>query len=149
MIVIDCFSLVHFLLDQGKTGTAIRERVSRTDTLAAPGLLDYEITSAVFGLARGRRGGKPKITEKEAPKAITDYQSLALDPHEEAPAEPGCTKCVRPPGTIFPEGRAMWPLTSHFPVEPPVGFEPTTYALQDRERSCCVVPGRAAECCFA
>ncbi len=81
MIVIDCSSLVHFLLDHGKTGTAIRERVSRADTLAAPGLLDYEITSATFGLARGRRGGKPKITEKEAVKAINDYQALALDLH--------------------------------------------------------------------
>lgn len=81
MIVIDCSSLVHFLLDRGKTGTTIRERVGRADTLAAPGLLDYEITSAVVGLARGRRGGKPKITEKEAQKAIIDYQALALDLH--------------------------------------------------------------------
>lgn len=81
MIVIDCSSLVHFLLDHGKTGTAIRERVGRADALAAPGLLDYEITSAVFGLARGRRGGKPKVTEKEALKAIADYQALALDLH--------------------------------------------------------------------
>ncbi|MGW2521662.1 type II toxin-antitoxin system VapC family toxin [Streptomyces sp. NPDC001617] len=37
--------------------------------------------AAVFGPARGRRGGKPKITEKEALKAITDYQALALDLH--------------------------------------------------------------------
>ncbi|MET7718150.1 type II toxin-antitoxin system VapC family toxin [Streptomyces sp. NPDC005407] len=81
MIVIDCSSLVHVLLDHGKTGTAIRERMGRAGTLAAPGLLDYEITSAVFGLARGRRGEKPKITEKEALKAITDYQALALDLH--------------------------------------------------------------------
>jgi predicted nucleic acid-binding protein len=81
LIVIDCSSLVHFLLDQGKTGTAIRERVGRADTLAAPGLLDYEITSAAFGLARSRRGGKPKITGNEALKAITDYRALALDLH--------------------------------------------------------------------
>lgn len=81
MIVIDCSSLVHFLLDHGKIGTAIRERVSRAGTLAAPGLLDYEITSATFALARGRRGDKPKITGKEAVKAITDYQSLNLDLH--------------------------------------------------------------------
>jgi hypothetical protein len=32
-----------------------------------------------------------------------------------------------------------------FTMEPPSGFEPETYALRDRERSCCVVPGRAAE----
>jgi len=81
LIIVDCSSLVHFLLDHGKAGTAIRERVSRADALAAPGLLDYEITSAVLGLARGRRGGKPKITEKEALKAITDYQALTLDLH--------------------------------------------------------------------
>jgi hypothetical protein len=30
--------------------------------------------------------------------------------------------------------------------EPPSGFEPETYASRDRERSCCVVPGRAV-CC--
>ncbi|MFR9797097.1 type II toxin-antitoxin system VapC family toxin [Streptomyces sp. MS06] len=58
--------------------------MSRADTLAAPGLLDYEITSPAFGLARGRRGSKPKITEKEAVKAITDYQALALDLHPTA-----------------------------------------------------------------
>lgn len=81
MIVIDCSSLVHFLLDQGNAGAAIRERVGRADALAAPGLLDYEITSAVFGLARGRRGSAPKITEGEARKAVTDYQTLALDLH--------------------------------------------------------------------
>ena len=81
MIVIDCSSLVHFLLDSGKAGTAIRERVGRLGTLAAPGLLDYELTSAVFGLARGRRGSTPKITEKEARKAISDYQALPVDLH--------------------------------------------------------------------
>jgi predicted nucleic acid-binding protein len=81
LIVIDCSSLVHFLLDQGETGAAVRRRVGRADSLAAPGLLDYEITSAVFGLARGRRGGEPRITEKEAVKAITDYQALAVDLH--------------------------------------------------------------------
>jgi hypothetical protein len=32
-------------------------------------------------LARGRRGSEPKITEKEARKAISDYQALALDLH--------------------------------------------------------------------
>ncbi|MEW2519092.1 type II toxin-antitoxin system VapC family toxin [Actinacidiphila alni] len=81
MIVIDCSSLVHFLLAHGKAETALRERVGRAVTLAAPDLLDYEITSAAFGLARGRRGSKPKITEKDAAKAITDYQALALDLH--------------------------------------------------------------------
>ncbi|MGW5274165.1 type II toxin-antitoxin system VapC family toxin [Streptomyces sp. NPDC004044] len=34
-----------------------------------------------FSWTRGRRGGKPKIAEKEALKAITDYQALALDLH--------------------------------------------------------------------
>ncbi|MFD8721236.1 hypothetical protein ACFV2H_25440 [Streptomyces sp. NPDC059629] len=63
MIVIDCSSLVHFLLDHGKTGTAIRERLGRADILAAPGLLDYEITSAAFGLARGRRGDRIETFE--------------------------------------------------------------------------------------
>jgi predicted nucleic acid-binding protein len=56
-------------------------RRTPTDALAAPGLRDYEITSAVLGLAHGRRRGKPKITEKKAAKAITDHQALALDLH--------------------------------------------------------------------
>lgn len=81
MIVIDCSSLVHFLLDNGKTGTAIRERVGNAGSLAAPGLLDYEITSAIFGLARGWRGSTPKITQQEARKAISNYQALAPDLH--------------------------------------------------------------------
>lgn len=63
------------------TGTAIRERVGRADTLAAPGLLDYEIPSAVFGLARGRRGDKAKITEKEAPDGDHRLPGPRLDLH--------------------------------------------------------------------
>lgn len=54
-------------LNHGKAGTAIHERVGRADTLAAPGLLDYEINSAASGLARDRRGDKLKITGRRAP----------------------------------------------------------------------------------
>lgn len=81
MIVIDCSALVYCLIDHGEGGAKIRDRMSSADTLMAPHLLDYEITSAVFGLLRGRRGGKPKITEKEARKAIADYQNLRIDLH--------------------------------------------------------------------
>ncbi|UGY93062.1 type II toxin-antitoxin system VapC family toxin [Streptomyces gobiensis] len=78
MIVIDCSSLVHFLLGRSPVATKIRERIAQEDILAAPGLIDYEITSAVFGLARGRN---PKITAREAVKAIGDFNSLAIDRH--------------------------------------------------------------------
>ncbi|MFC5805431.1 type II toxin-antitoxin system VapC family toxin [Streptomyces formicae] len=81
MIVVDCSSLVHFLLDHGTAGTEIRERVARAESLCAPGLLDYEVTSALFGLGRGRRGEKPKITQKEVAKAMADYQALRIDLH--------------------------------------------------------------------
>lgn len=76
-LVIDCSALVRALTDHGPAGFAVRNRLGGMDALAAPGLLDYEIVSALFGMARGG-----KITEKEAVKAIADYQTLAIRRHE-------------------------------------------------------------------
>ncbi|MGW3567047.1 type II toxin-antitoxin system VapC family toxin [Streptomyces sp. NPDC000941] len=82
MIVVDCSALVFFLSDDGPTGHRVRERVAKEDRLAAPHLIDYEIMSALLGLARGRRGGEPKLSEKQLRKAVATYRDLALDRHE-------------------------------------------------------------------
>ncbi|MGY0057193.1 type II toxin-antitoxin system VapC family toxin [Streptomyces sp. LZ34] len=82
MIVVDCSALVFFLSDEGPTGHRVRERVAKEDRLAAPHLIDYEIMSALLGLARGRRGGEPKLSEKQLRKAVATYRDLALDRHE-------------------------------------------------------------------
>ncbi|MBI0381915.1 type II toxin-antitoxin system VapC family toxin [Streptomyces albiflaviniger] len=82
MIVIDCSALVFFLTDEGPTGHGVRERVAKEDRLAAPHLLDYEIMSALLGLARGRRGGDPKLSEKQLRKAVATYRDLPIDRHE-------------------------------------------------------------------
>jgi predicted nucleic acid-binding protein len=82
LIVVDCSALVFFLSDEGPIGHRVRERVAKEDRLAAPHLIDYEIMSALLGLARGRRGGEPKLSEKQLRKAVATYRDLALDRHE-------------------------------------------------------------------
>ncbi|WP_030055415.1 MULTISPECIES: type II toxin-antitoxin system VapC family toxin [Streptomyces] len=76
-VVVDCSALVRVLTDHGPAGHAARDRLRGLDTLAAPSLLDYELVSALFGMVRGG-----KLAEKEAAKAIADYQSLAVTRHE-------------------------------------------------------------------
>ncbi|MER7751472.1 type II toxin-antitoxin system VapC family toxin [Kitasatospora sp. NPDC097643] len=75
--VVDCSALVRVLTDHGSTGRAARDRLRGLDTLSAPGLLDYELVSALFGMVRGG-----KLAEKEAAKAIADYQALPVTRHE-------------------------------------------------------------------
>lgn len=82
MIVVDCSALVFFLADDSSTGHRVRERVAREDRLAAPHLIDYEIMSALLGLARGRRGAEPKLQDKQFRKAMATYQELGVDRHE-------------------------------------------------------------------
>jgi predicted nucleic acid-binding protein len=81
VIVADCSALVFFLTDDGPTGHRMRECVAEEDRLAAPHLIDYEIMSALLGLARGRRGGEPKLNEKQLRKALVMYRDLAIDRH--------------------------------------------------------------------
>ncbi|WP_131785427.1 type II toxin-antitoxin system VapC family toxin [Protofrankia symbiont of Coriaria ruscifolia] len=75
--VIDCSALIRTLTDHGPTGQAVRRRLASLESLAAPGLLDYEVISALFGMVRGR-----KVTARDAEKAIGDYQLLPLVRHE-------------------------------------------------------------------
>ncbi|MEV7678042.1 type II toxin-antitoxin system VapC family toxin [Streptomyces sp. NPDC088341] len=82
MIVIDCSALVFFLTDDGPTGQRVRKRVVEEDRLAAPHLIDYEVISALLGLARGRRGGKPKLTARALHKAMATFRDLPIDRHE-------------------------------------------------------------------
>ncbi|WP_128375702.1 type II toxin-antitoxin system VapC family toxin [Streptomyces cavernae] len=82
MIVADCSAVVFFLTDAGPSGRAIRERLAKEDRLAAPHLIDYEIMSALLGLARGRRGGEPKLNERQLRKALSTYRDLVIDRHE-------------------------------------------------------------------
>ncbi|MFE9427870.1 type II toxin-antitoxin system VapC family toxin [Kitasatospora sp. NPDC006697] len=76
-VVIDCSALVRVLTDHSPAGHAVRDRLRGVDALAAPGLLDYELVSALFGMVRGG-----KLAEKEAVKAVADYQALAITRHE-------------------------------------------------------------------
>lgn len=82
MIVADCSALVFFLTDAGTAGRRVRERIAKEDRLAAPHLVDYEIMSALLGLARGRRGGEPKLGDIHLRKAMATYRDLAIDRHE-------------------------------------------------------------------
>lgn len=82
MIVADCSALVFFLTDEGPTGHAVRERVAKEDRITAPHLIDYEVMSALLGLARGRRGGEPKLSERQVRKAVATYRELAVDRQE-------------------------------------------------------------------
>jgi predicted nucleic acid-binding protein len=75
--VIDCSALIRTLTDHGPTGEAVRRRLASLASLAAPGLLDYEVVSALLGMVRGR-----KLTARDAEKAIGDYQLLPLVRHE-------------------------------------------------------------------
>ncbi|KQC39901.1 type II toxin-antitoxin system VapC family toxin [Frankia sp. ACN1ag] len=77
MAVIDCSALVRTLTDHGTGGVAGRRRLTGVASLLAPGLLDYEMISALFGM---RRGGK--LTERETAKAVADYRLLPLVRHE-------------------------------------------------------------------
>ncbi|MEE1785677.1 type II toxin-antitoxin system VapC family toxin [Streptomyces sp. SP17BM10] len=76
-VVTDCSALVRVLTDHSPVGHAVRDRLRGMDALAAPGLLDYELVSALFGMVRGG-----KLVEKEAVKAVADYQALAITRYE-------------------------------------------------------------------
>ena len=65
--VVDCSALIRTLTDHGPTGHTVRHRLAGLTSLVAPGLLDYEMVSALFGMVRGR-----KLTARDAEKAIRE-----------------------------------------------------------------------------
>jgi predicted nucleic acid-binding protein len=76
-VVIDNSALVLALTDHESAGMALRKRLGSVDTMHAPTLLDYELQSALFGMARGH-----KITEVELGKAIAAYKLIDITRHE-------------------------------------------------------------------
>lgn len=85
MIVADCSAIIFYLTDDGPAGQWVRDRVRGEDSLAAPGLLDYEVMSALAGLARGRRGGEPKLGKRQVEKAMATFRLLPVDRHNTLP----------------------------------------------------------------
>jgi predicted nucleic acid-binding protein len=83
MIVVDSSALVDFLTDDTSHGDRIRGRIRLANTILAPYLLDIEFFSALLGMARGTRGGKPKLTKKSLNKAVKDYTNLPLERKEQ------------------------------------------------------------------
>jgi len=79
VIVTGCSAIVFYLTDDGPTGRLVRDRVAREDALSAPELLDYEVMSALAGLSRGRRGGEPKLSARQAEKAMATFRLLPID----------------------------------------------------------------------
>ena len=85
MIVADSSAIIFYLTDDGPTGQWVRDRVRQEDSLAAPGLLDYEVMSALAGLSRGRRGGEPKLTKRQVEKGMATFRLLPVDRHDTLP----------------------------------------------------------------
>jgi predicted nucleic acid-binding protein len=85
VIVAGCSVLIFCLTDDGPAGRQARGRIGQEDALAAPGLLDYEVMSALAGLSRGRRGGEPKLGKRQAEKAMATFRLLPVDRHDTLP----------------------------------------------------------------
>ncbi|HSA49958.1 MAG TPA: type II toxin-antitoxin system VapC family toxin [Yinghuangia sp.] len=88
MIVIDCSALVQMYVDEGPAGTAVRGRIAKESTLIAPFLIDIEVASALFGMARGIRGTKPKLSQRALDAALQAYAALPLRRMEHVPLLP-------------------------------------------------------------
>lgn len=76
-VVIDNSALVVALTDVGSVGNALRARLHDVGSMNAPTLVDYELLSALFGMARGR-----KLTDVQLDKALAAYKTLDVDRHE-------------------------------------------------------------------
>lgn len=85
MIVTDCSAVIFYLTDDGPVGRQARDRIRGEDSLAAPGLLDYEVMSALVGISRGRRGGEPKLGKRQTEKAMATFQLLPVERHDTLP----------------------------------------------------------------
>ena len=63
--------MIELLAAKTQTGDAVARRVTATQTLYAPYVLDGEVISALLGLIRGR-----KISEREADAALFNYRAF-------------------------------------------------------------------------
>lgn len=73
VIVVDASVLAPALLDDGAAGARARERLMG-ERLAAPELIDLELTSVFRGLTRSR-----KLTARRAQDALDDLTDLPLE----------------------------------------------------------------------
>lgn len=69
-------------------GEPVRARIAKERTLIAPHLIDLELASALFGMARGTRGGKPKLSQAALDAALQAYAALPLRRMEHMPLLP-------------------------------------------------------------
>ena len=72
MLVVDASVLAVALLDDGRDGDAVRDRL-RGEQLAAPALIDLEVASVWRGLARGGH-----LDPRRVGRALEDLQELPL-----------------------------------------------------------------------
>lgn len=75
-VVIDNSALVVALTDIGPAGEALRTRLHDVESINAPTLLDYELLSALFGMARGG-----KLTDLQVEKALAAVKLLDILQH--------------------------------------------------------------------
>ncbi|MEV6318795.1 type II toxin-antitoxin system VapC family toxin [Streptomyces sp. NPDC051776] len=82
MIVVDAGALVLLVADAGPVGEALRER-SMGERIAAPYLLDVEVTSALLGQRRRR-----KLTDGQLDSAWEAFAALPVRRMEHTPLLP-------------------------------------------------------------
>jgi len=82
LIIADCSAIIFYLTDDGPVGQRVRDRLAREDAVSAPELLDYEVVSALAGLSRGTRGSLPKLSARQAEKAMATFRLLPIDRHD-------------------------------------------------------------------
>jgi predicted nucleic acid-binding protein len=75
--------MVELLAAKTPAGQSIARRLTTTQTLHAPYLLDGEVISALLGLMRGK-----KITEREADAALSSYRAFPIERHDVLPVWP-------------------------------------------------------------
>jgi predicted nucleic acid-binding protein len=72
--------MVELLAAKTPAGESIAQRLTSTQSLYAPYVLDGEIISALLGLIRGK-----KITEREAGAAVSSYRAFPIERHDVLP----------------------------------------------------------------
>lgn len=85
MIVVDASAVTEFLIASGTLAQKVRERIAAEDEIHAPYLIDTEVTSAVLGMGKGTRGGKPKLSKGEVDRYLKEFADLPLTRHPALP----------------------------------------------------------------
>ena len=75
--------MIELLAAKTRTGDAIARRVTATQTLCAPYVLDGEVISALLGLMRGQ-----KISDREADAALSSYRAFPVERQDVLPLWP-------------------------------------------------------------